>query len=92
MKQQLDSLAALEERISEINGKISAKEERLASLWHSLSKDDPKRAKQRHSSSIIQRGIAFAADSAEVIDGVIFGWKLYRRLGGTVKFFKRRKK
>ena len=92
MKQQIDSLAALEEHLGGIQNKISAKEERLARLWHSLSEDDPKRVKQRRSASMIQRGIALAADSTEIIDGLIFGWRLYRRLGGSFKLFKRHKK
>ena len=93
MKQQqpIDNLADLERHIASIRSAIATKEERLATLWHSLSQDDPKRAKQRHSASFIQRGIAFAADSAEVVDGVVFGWRMYRRLSGMFSVFGRRK-
>lgn len=92
MRQPIDNLVDLEKRIADVNEKIAAKEEHLAELWHSLSEDDPKRVKQRHSSSLIQRSIAFAADSTEIIDGVIFGWRLYRRFSGTFSLFSRHKK
>ncbi len=92
MKQQpIDNIADLERHIAAIRSEIAVKEERLAALWRSLSQDDPKRVKQRKSSSIVQRGLAFAADTTEIIDGVVFGWRLYRRLSGMFNVFGKRK-
>ena len=63
------------------------KGDEIASLW-----DDLVHPKQDDSSSPTQKLLQYANAGAGVVDGVLLGWKLYRRLGVTLSLFRRKKK
>ena len=67
---------------------MSEKGEEVSMLWqelvHPAADDEVK--------TPTQRLLHYAHAGAGLVDGVIMGWKLYRRIGGTFSFFKRKKR
>ncbi len=60
----------------------------MADVWHAMfhpGKDD-------EPASPTQRFMANISSASALIDGALLGWKLYRRLGGTFRLFRKLKK
>lgn len=82
------SLADIRARKEQLQNEIYADEEKIASLWSELfykkETQEPATPVQRMS-NMINMG-------AGVIDGVILGWKIYRKFKGSRSIFKKRRR
>jgi len=71
---QYTSLNAIQQRKAELLMEIRKDNSEISSLWHGIfSKSETNRKKGFSVSGIVNTG-------AGVIDGMLFAWKLYRRL------------
>ena len=84
----IDSLEALATRTQQLKDDIDSAEERLATIWHDMFRQPT----AEEMSSPTKRLMATITSASALIDGALLGWKLYRRLGGTSKWFRRKKK
>lgn len=84
----IDSLEDLLLRKQQLQEELETSEEHLSNIWNAMfrqpSDEDMK--------SPTKRIMANIASASALIDGALLGWKLYRRLGGTIKIFSSRKK
>lgn len=81
----LEDIVAEKERLRKA---LTTKGEEISNLWgelvHPKENEGPK--------SPAQRFLQYANAGAGLVDGILLGWKLYRRIGGTFSFFKRKKR
>jgi hypothetical protein len=85
--QQLSSLAELRSRQAEIRSQLKKSENNMSDIWNDMfHKPSPSTL-----TSPTGKAINFLTNSAGIIDGAILGWKLYRRFGGTMNIFKKKK-
>ena len=91
--QPIDSLDALHVRLSKARKDLAVQEERVSQTWNELFHKVNEAKAKRSNASALQRITLMAVDTAEVVDGLIFGWRLYRRLKDTsFNPFKKKKK
>lgn len=74
------SLTDIETRRAELLKSIDDSNVKVNELWHSLT-----RREESAALSPTKRALTLISNSAGVIDGAIFGWKLYRRFGKKKK-------
>lgn len=72
--QVYNSLEAIKTRKTELHNEINASEKNLSALWNATF-----HAKKIDSTSTTQKLLAYASTASGIIDGVLFGWKLYRK-------------
>lgn len=91
MVQQEKTYNTLEDIVAEkerLHKALTEKCEEISALWgelvHPQENEGPK--------SPAQRILQYANAGAGLVDGVLLGWKLYRRIGGTFSFFKKKKR
>lgn len=84
----IDSLEALCARKEQLREELDTAEERVAGIWHDMFRQPT----AEEMSSPTKRLMATLTSASALIDGALLGWKLYRRLGGTVSLFRRKKK
>ena len=89
MIQQEKTYTTIEDIVAEkerLRKALTEKGEEISELWgelvHPKEYDAPK--------SPAQRMLQYANAGAGLVDGILLGWKLYRRIGGTFSFFKRK--
>lgn len=83
---QFNTLDDIEAYKTKVRKSIRHDEEEMASLWNSLfHKESHHEAK-----TPVQRLTSYVNIGSGVLDGVILGWKLYRKFNGKVSFRKRR--
>lgn len=82
------SLETLEIRKQQLREDLDKSEEKLADLWNAMFRQPS----EEELGSPTKRILATITSASAVIDGALLGWKLYRRLGGTVNLFRRKKK
>ena len=75
----IDSLKTLQDRRASVKQEIAAKEDGLRKLWNGVFHKQPESLTQ--SLSPTRRALSLLSSSTAVIDGMLLGWKLYRRLG-----------
>jgi hypothetical protein len=73
--QTYSSLGDIRLRKSKIKKEITDNEKEIAMLWKSLFRSDSDKAFQTPSKKITN----FLKTGAGLLDGIILGWKLYRR-------------
>lgn len=83
----LTDIQAEKERLRQA---VASKEEEVAKLWN----DTFHGVDEQEYKTPTQRVLQYANTCAGLFDGALLGWKLYRRLGGTISLFgkKRRRK
>lgn len=69
------SLEDIRQRKAKINFEIMANEKRISQLWSSLFHPD----NQKEIKSPSRKVLSLVNNSIGLLDGVILGWKLYRR-------------
>ena len=75
---QFNSLDEIEAYRDQLKLDLHKDEERFASLWKGLfCKEEPRRPK-----TPMQRVLGMVNVGSGVLDGVILGWKLYRKFSG----------
>lgn len=75
---QFNSLDEIEAYRNQLKLDLHKDEERIASLWKGLfGKEEPRRPK-----TPMQRVLSMVNVGSGVLDGVILGWKLYRKFSG----------
>lgn len=75
---QFNSLDEIEAYRDQLKLELHKDEERIASLWKGLfGKEEPRRPK-----TPMQRVLSMVNVGSGVLDGVILGWKLYRKFSG----------
>lgn len=84
----IDSLETLQLYKEQLRNELCSSEERLGDLWESMFRQPT----AEDMSSPTKRLMAKVSSASALIDGAILGWKLYCRLGGTLRLFKRKKK
>ncbi len=82
------SLETLDIRKQQLRDDLNKSEEQLADLWNVMFRQPS----EEELGSPTKRLLATITSASAVIDGALLGWKLYRRLGGTVNLFRKRKK
>ena len=67
---------------------ISEKEKEIRETWEDIfyEKEDTS------AKTPTQRLLYYANTGAGIFDGVLFGWKMYRRLGGAFSLFRKKRK
>lgn len=70
----ITSLADLQARRAALRERTTKQEQRIAQLWHTLTRPDTERP-----ATAAGRAIALTSTAVNVADGVLLGWKLYRR-------------
>lgn len=73
--QEYNSLDTIRAKKNELNDEIKACEKEISSLWNATF-----HAKKIDSTSKTQRLLSFASTASGIIDGALFGWKLYKKL------------
>lgn len=73
--QEYSSLDTIMARKAELSKEIKACEKDISTLWNATF-----HAKKIDSSSKTQRFLSFATTASGIIDGALFGWKLYKKL------------
>lgn len=73
--EEYNSLEAIRAKKTELNKEIEASEQEISALWNATF-----RAKKYDPNSKTQRFMAFASTASGIIDGALFGYKLYRKL------------
>lgn len=71
-----------------VSGQLRTDEERIAAMWHSLFRPADK-ASAATPSARLTRMVSMGAG---IVDGVLLGWKLYRKYKGAKNFLSKRKK
>lgn len=74
-RQQFSSLLAIRAKKTELRKQISEQEKEIKVLWNGLFHQEKSRMPQTPT----QRLMSMASTSMSLIDGAIFGWKLYKR-------------
>lgn len=75
---QFNSLDEIEAYRDQLKLELHKDEEHIASLWKGLfCKEEPRRPK-----TPMQRVLSMVNVGSGVLDGVILGWKLYRKFSG----------
>lgn len=83
--QTLDDIQAEKQRLREaIDGKCEA----IRTSWDTLFHSDGKPAMRTPT----QRLLGYANTAAGMFDGLMLGWKLYRRFGGSGSLFKKKRR
>ena len=75
----IESLKTLNEQRASIKSEMNAKEKEMRKLWNNLFHKEPQTL--RESLSPTHRALSMLSSSTAVIDGLLLGWKLYRRFG-----------
>jgi hypothetical protein len=84
----IDSLEALNTYKEQLRGELDIREERVADIWQEMFRQPT----QEELNSPTKRLVSTIASASALIDGALLGWKLYRRLGGTVSLFRKKRK
>lgn len=71
---QFTSLQTIRDKRAELQKQLEESETEIKGLWDGLFHRE-----EVSSLSPTQKFLSFATSSAGIIDGVLFGWKLYRR-------------
>lgn len=74
-EQHFSSLLAIRAKKAELRKQISDQEKEIKGLWTGLFHQEKSRMPQTPT----QRLMSMASTSMSLIDGAIFGWKLYKR-------------
>lgn len=74
MERQFNSLDAIAERKKEIERELEANEAEIRKIWNELFHKEEKKPL-----TPTQRILSFANTGAGVLDGLILGWKLYKK-------------
>lgn len=84
---QFLSLADIRKYKDEVKGKIAKDEEHIAELWNELfhKEDNASQTKAQRFTKMISLGTG-------LFDGVMLGWKLYRKYQNGGFFFKKRRR
>lgn len=82
------SLETLSMRKQQLRDDLDVSEEKLADIWTALFR----KPTEEELNSPTKRVLATITSASAMIDGALLGWKLYRRLGGTVSLFRKRRK
>lgn len=88
MNTNITSLESLAEKKSRLREELDKREEKMGKIWNEMFHEKD----EEELNSPTQRVMALINTSAGVIDGAILGWKLYKKLGKGVSFFKKHKK
>lgn len=84
----ITSLESLCMRKQQLRDDLDDSEEKLADIWTALFR----KPSEEELNSPTKRVLATITSASAMIDGALLGWKLYRRLGGTVSLFRKKKK
>lgn len=84
----ITSLETLTIRKRQLRRQLDESEDRAAVIWHDMFHQPT----DEELNSPTKRLMATITSASALIDGALLGWKLYRRLGGTLKLFRRKKK
>ena len=84
----IKSLELLRARKRLIRAELDKSEEKLGDIWNDVFHSQEK----EETNSPTMKAMAFITSAAGVIDGVVLGWKLYRKLGGSFHLFGKKKK
>ncbi len=84
----ITSMEVLTMRKMLLRKELTESEQRISNIWHKMFAPSP----QALSSSPTQRLIAHISSASAMIDGALFGWKLYLRLRPMAGLFRRKKK
>lgn len=82
------SLETLRMRKQQLRDDLDSSEEQLAETWNAIFRQPT----EEELNSPTKRVLATITSASAMIDGALLGWKLYRRLGGTVRLFKKKRK
>ncbi len=83
----IDSLQALRERKKEIRKQINDSEGKISYIWNEIfHKPSPSEL-----ASPTKRAVKLLYNSAGIIDGAIFAWKIYQKFSGAKLFLKKKK-
>lgn len=66
--------------IAQVRTEAEDQKEAIGTMWHDLTKHEEKAPQTK-----TQKFLAFVDKSSVMIDGVLLGWKLYRKLKGSKK-------
>ncbi len=83
----IDSLEVLTQYKSQLQAEMDTSEEQLATIWNEMFRSPT--AEELNSPT--KRIMATITSASALIDGALLGWKLYRRFGGALKLFSRKK-
>lgn len=84
----IDSLEILDIYKQQLQTELDTSEERIATIWGAMFRQPT--AEELNSPT--KRIMATISSASALIDGALLGWKLYRRLGGAISLFNRKKK
>jgi len=82
------SLETLSIRKQQLREDLNDSEEKLSDIWNAMFRQPS----EEELASPTKKILASITSASAIIDGALLGWKLYRRLGGTVKLFRKKKK
>lgn len=83
----INSLDALTQYKLQLQEEMDTSEEQLATIWNEMFHSPT--AEELNSPT--KRIMATITSASTLIDGALLGWKLYRRFGGALKLFHRKK-
>lgn len=73
----INSLESLGQRRRAVRGRLDASEKKMQKLWNGLFHEKDEKLLSAYSPT--QRALSFVSSSAAVFDGLLLGWKLYRK-------------
>lgn len=74
-----NNLEELQEQRRQLNASLKTKEKEIADQWHSLFVQEEKSPFMTPT----QKLLSYANTGAGLLDGALFGWKIYRRFFGN---------
>ena len=80
---EINNLAELRARKRELRNDMNKHEERIATTWDEFFV-------QKEPNSRGEQVVKIATNVISIADGLFFGWKMYRRFGGALRFGKRK--
>lgn len=86
--QPINTMADLRAAKDTVSHQLRADEERMAGMWHSLFAPKDKAALATPTARLTR----MVGMGAGIVDGVLLGWKLYKKYQGAKNFFGLRKK
>lgn len=82
------SLAEIQAYKAEVRKEIRKDEENIATLWHNLFHDE----EEKYPATPAQKLSRMITIGGGVFDGLLLGWKLYRKFKGTTSLFNRKRR
>lgn len=83
----LETLEQIKLEKDNLHAEMLLREQKMAEIWNATFREPT----PEEQSSPTKKAIAWLTASAGLIDGALFGWKLYRRFGSAIKPFRKKK-